>query len=81
MMPKHERRVYLLWEEARAPSVVFELSSRATRREDVSRYPYQPTRILHRPNPFFHLLPRREPVSGDRRRRLEHEAHVYLPEP
>jgi len=33
-VPKRERRVYLLWEEGEAPSVVFELSSRATWRED-----------------------------------------------
>jgi Uma2 family endonuclease len=34
-VPKREREVYRLWEEGRAPDVVFELSSRSTWREDV----------------------------------------------
>jgi Uma2 family endonuclease len=33
----HERRVYLLWQEGHAPSVVFEISSRSTYKEDLQR--------------------------------------------
>ena len=33
-VPNRQRRVYFLWEEGEPPSVVFELSSRATWRED-----------------------------------------------
>jgi len=32
---KRERRVYKLWEEGRAPDVVFEITSASTRREDL----------------------------------------------
>ena len=31
----HDRRIYKLWEEGVAPSVVFEITSRSTRREDL----------------------------------------------
>ncbi len=31
---KHERRTYKLWEEGQPPSIVFEVTSRSTRRED-----------------------------------------------
>src|SRR5438552_2196049 len=31
----HERRIYKLWEEGRAPNVVIELSSRKTKKEDL----------------------------------------------
>ncbi|MBI5714294.1 MAG: Uma2 family endonuclease [Chloroflexi bacterium] len=34
-VPKGERRVYKLWEEGRAPDVVFEITSVSTRREDL----------------------------------------------
>lgn len=34
---KHERRIYKLWEEGRAPDVVFELSSRKTLFKDVGQ--------------------------------------------
>ena len=33
--PKGERRIYKLWEEGRAPDVVFEITSASTRREDL----------------------------------------------
>lgn len=32
---KHERRIYRLWEEGQAPAVVFEITSRSTRLEDL----------------------------------------------
>jgi len=32
---KHERRIYKLWEEGQAPAVVFEITSRSTRLEDL----------------------------------------------
>ena len=35
-VPKHQRRVYLLWEEKQVPSVIFEVSSRGTKLEDFS---------------------------------------------
>ncbi len=35
--PNHERRVYLLWQEGQPPSVVFEISSRGTYKEDLQR--------------------------------------------
>ena len=34
-VPKHDRRIYKLWEEGAAPCVVFEITSRSTRREDL----------------------------------------------
>ncbi|MBI4771175.1 MAG: Uma2 family endonuclease [Chloroflexi bacterium] len=34
-VPKRQRRIYRLWEEGRAPSVVFEITSRKTRLEDL----------------------------------------------
>ena len=34
-VPKGDRRVYKLWEEGRAPDVVFEIASSSTRREDL----------------------------------------------
>ncbi len=34
--PNHQRRIYKLWEEGRAPDVVFELTSERTYREDLS---------------------------------------------
>ncbi len=34
-VPKGERRVYKVWEEGRAPDVVFEITSLSTRREDL----------------------------------------------
>lgn len=34
---KHERRVYFLWQEGHAPSVIFEISSRSTYKEDLQR--------------------------------------------
>ena len=34
-VPKHQRRVYKLWEEGRAPDAVFEISSRGTWGEDL----------------------------------------------
>ena len=38
-IPNHPRRVYKLWEEGVVPAVVFELTSRSTRREDLrSKY-------------------------------------------
>jgi len=33
--PKGERRIYKLWEEGRAPDVVFEITSTSTRRDDL----------------------------------------------
>ncbi len=36
-VPKGERRVYFLWEEGVVPSVVFEISSRGTYREDLHK--------------------------------------------
>ncbi len=33
-VPKHNRDHYLLWEEGKGPDVVFELTSKSTRRED-----------------------------------------------
>lgn len=35
-IPQRERRIYKLWEEGKAPDVVFELSSRATSNQDLS---------------------------------------------
>ena len=35
-VPDHQRRIYKLWEEDRAPDVVFELTSERTYREDLS---------------------------------------------
>jgi Uma2 family endonuclease len=34
-VPKQQRRVYKLWEEGKAPNVVFEVTSRKTRRQDL----------------------------------------------
>ena len=34
-IPGHRRRIYKLWEEGRPPDVVFELTSRSTRGEDL----------------------------------------------
>ncbi len=34
-VPKHERRTYQLWEEGQVPQVVFEISSRSTKKEDL----------------------------------------------
>ncbi len=34
-VPKHDRRVYKVWEEGEAPDVVFELTSQSTRKEDL----------------------------------------------
>ncbi len=34
---KHQRRVYFLWQEGRAPAAVFEISSRGTYKEDLQR--------------------------------------------
>lgn len=34
-VPKRDRRIYQVWKEDKAPDVVFELTSRATRREDM----------------------------------------------
>ncbi len=34
-IPDHQRRIYKLWEEGRPPDVVFELTSRSTRGEDL----------------------------------------------
>jgi Uma2 family endonuclease len=34
-VPKHERRIYQLWKEGRAPDAVFEISSRGTWSEDL----------------------------------------------
>jgi Uma2 family endonuclease len=36
-VPKRTRRVYKLWEEGAAPAVVFEVTSRKTRREDFGK--------------------------------------------
>ncbi len=36
-VPKHRRRIYKLWEEARAPEVVIEVSSRGTIRNDTQK--------------------------------------------
>lgn len=36
-VPKHERRIYQLWNEGRAPDVVFEISSRGTWGEDLQK--------------------------------------------
>lgn len=36
-IPKEERRVYKLWEEGKAPDVVFELSSRRTWGDDLQK--------------------------------------------
>ena len=33
--PGGNRRIYKLWEEGRAPQVIFEVTSRSTRREDL----------------------------------------------
>ena len=34
-VPKHNRRIYQVWKEEKAPDVVFELTSRDTRQEDL----------------------------------------------
>ena len=34
-VPKHERLNYLTWEEGKGPDVVFEITSKTTRREDI----------------------------------------------
>jgi Uma2 family endonuclease len=34
-VPKHERRTYQLWEEGQVPQVIFEISSRSTKKEDL----------------------------------------------
>jgi Uma2 family endonuclease len=34
-VPKHRRRTYKLWEEGKSPDVVFEITSRKTRKEDL----------------------------------------------
>lgn len=36
-VPKHERSVYLLWEEGKGADVVFEITSKRTRNEDLGR--------------------------------------------
>jgi len=36
-VPKRERKVYKLWEEGRAPSLIIEVTSDSTRDDDVSR--------------------------------------------
>ena len=36
-VPKHNRKYYLVWEEAKAPDVVIELTSKTTRKEDVEK--------------------------------------------
>ena len=38
-IPKQTRRTYLLWEEGVAPQVVFEITSRSTKREDTHKKP------------------------------------------
>ena len=38
-VPNHRRRIYKLWEEGRAPSLVIEVTSRSTRRADRERKP------------------------------------------
>jgi len=34
-VPRHDRRIYQLWEEEKGPDVVFELTSRSTRQDDL----------------------------------------------
>jgi Uma2 family endonuclease len=34
-VPKHDRRIYQMWKEDKGPDVVFELTSRSTRQEDL----------------------------------------------
>ncbi len=34
-VPKHKRRIYKLWEEGKAPSMILEITSRSTRHEDL----------------------------------------------
>ena len=34
-IPKHDRRIYKLWEEGAAPCTIFEITSRSTRLEDI----------------------------------------------
>jgi Uma2 family endonuclease len=34
-VPKHKRRIYKLWEEGKAPSMILEITSRNTRHEDL----------------------------------------------
>jgi len=36
-VPKHNRKYYLVWEEAKGPDVVIELTSKTTRKEDVTK--------------------------------------------
>lgn len=38
-VPKKERRVYKVWEEGKAPDVVFEVTSKKTRRQDTQEKP------------------------------------------
>ncbi|MFM9960917.1 MAG: Uma2 family endonuclease [Planctomycetaceae bacterium] len=38
-VPKKKRRTYLLWDEGIAPQVVFEITSRSTKREDMFKKP------------------------------------------
>ncbi|MFM9960918.1 MAG: Uma2 family endonuclease [Planctomycetaceae bacterium] len=38
-VPKKKRRTYLLWDEGIAPQVVFEITSRGTKREDTHKKP------------------------------------------
>lgn len=84
-VPKRLRRIYKLWEEGAPPAVVFEITSRSTRREDLRTkrdlyarlgvaeyFLYDPeAEYLHPPLQGFRLVAGAyEPLSGDADGRL-----------
>jgi Uma2 family endonuclease len=67
-VPRHRRRIYQLWAEGKGPDVVFEISSRRTRRDDL-----QEKRLLYQAlgvEEYFLFDPMREylqpPLQGYR---------------
>lgn len=77
-VPKGPRRIYKLWEEHAAPAVVFELTSRKTRREDLvtKRAQYARLGVAE----YFLFDPEADslqpPLQG---LRLEGDAYVAMP--
>jgi Uma2 family endonuclease len=70
-VPNRERRTYKLWEEGKAPDVVFEITSKSTRKEDLrdKRYLYEEWGVQE----YFLFDPLREylkpPLQGFRLQR------------
>jgi Uma2 family endonuclease len=71
-VPKGERRVYKLWEEGRAPDVVFEITSLSTRREDLGS-----KKVLYADlgvTEYFVFDPMTESLRGFRLRGYEYQS-------